>query len=162
MSGRSRPPTDEQKTGFFDSKSVRPRPKSETTRGYSSGEEGTGVGLEIASPTRVEIATPTQVTRPTNKSEPLRVISMKTPAELAAERKRAQAVAGQHQLKAEIRSLADVHKRNDTPAHGMGYLAPPRDVKHVRARRLREWVLWGSVVVIVSCAVMLAVWFLAR
>lgn len=160
MSARSRPPTDEQKTQFFDSNSVRPRPKHETSRGYSSGDEGTGVRLET--PTRVELATPTEVTAPPNRGEPLKVISMKTPAELAAEKKRVHADQANRQLKAEIRSLADVHKQRQTPPGGMGYLAPPRDVKGVRARRAREVALWGSVLVIVACAVMIAVWFLAR
>ena len=85
------------------------------------------------------------------------MVSMKTPAELAAEKK--QVLAKKHNV--EIRALSDVRRQHDTPARGMGYLAPPANRKERQARKVRDWLIWGSVLVIISCAVMLAVWFLA-
>ena len=43
----------------------------------------------------------------------------------------------------------------------MGYLAPPADQKERNVRKVRDWLIWGSVLVIISCLVMLGVWFLA-
>ncbi|MBA3818070.1 MAG: hypothetical protein H0X17_04215 [Deltaproteobacteria bacterium] len=162
MSARSRPPTDPQQTGIYDPQAGRARPKSPTSKGHESGiitvpEHGRRVDAAA-----VEVATPTMVDRPRERSEPLRVISMKTPRDVVAQRKRDQLQDAAREHKAQIRSLAEVRKQKGTPAGGMGYLAPPRDAKEVRARRLRDVVIWGSVVVIVGCAVMLGVWFLAR
>ena len=139
---RRRPPTDEQKTAIYDSQQ-RGRAAKPTKQGFESGQ--------------VEVATPTLVDKPRrDRSAPIRVISMKTPAAAARAKK---LTAKQH--KPEIRSLADVVKKNATPAHGMGYLAPPANPKERRGRKLRDWLIWGSVLVMITCAVMLAVWFLA-
>ncbi len=89
---------------------------------------------------------------PGPRSEPIRVMSMKTPA--PAEDKQARPVR-----EVRMRAMADVHQ---TPPRGMGFLAPPRDPKQARSRRWRDNVIWGSVAVIVAAVVMLAVWFLAR
>lgn len=139
---RQRPPTDELQTEVYGSP-PRARAVKSTKKGFESGE--------------IEIGTPTQIDPPKERSEPIRVISMKTPAEIAAE-KRAKLEAKQH--KAEIRALSDV-RQNATPPRGMGYLAPPADPRERNVRKLRDWLIWGSVLVIISCAVMLGVWFLA-
>lgn len=142
---RKRPSTDEQKTSIYDSR-THGRAKSATKKGFESGA------------TTLDIGTPTDIDPPRKeRSEPIRVISMKTPAEVAAERK--QLAAKQH--KPEIRALSDVLPRNATPPRGMGRLAPPADPRQARVRKLRDWLIWGSVLVIISCAVMLGVWFLA-
>ncbi|MDQ3365529.1 MAG: hypothetical protein M3680_08885 [Myxococcota bacterium] len=165
MSARSRPPTDPQQTGIYDPQAGRARPKSPTTKGHDSAiitVPDHGRRHEAAA---VEVATPTVIDRPRERTEPLRVISMKAPRDVGAERKRDQQEAAREATskpRAQIRSLAEVRKQQATPAGGMGYLAPPRDAKEVRARRLRDVMIWGSVVVIVGCAVMLGVWFLAR
>ena len=138
---RRRPPTDEQKTEIYDS-GQRARTNKPTRKGFESGE--------------VQLPTPTEIDPPRERSEPIRVISMKTPAELAAEKK--QVEQRKHQV--EIRALSDV-MRQSTPPRGHGYLAPPVDHRQRRVRRLRDWVIWGSVLVIISCVVMLGVWFLA-
>jgi hypothetical protein len=137
MSARSRPPTDELKTEIYDSSAGR-RPKSATQKGQ---------------PEPVPPAVPQA--RQRVESEPLRVISMKAPAEDTGK----QAVK-QHQVR--LRSLAEIHPRRDTPPSGLGFLAPPRDPREVRARRVRDYFVWGSIVVIVGCAVMIGVWLLAR
>lgn len=153
---RRRAPTDEQRTEIYDS-TQRARANRPTKKGFESGE--------IAIPTKpdkgqtLEIGTPTEIDPPRKeRSEPIRVISMKTPAEIAAENK-AKRAAKQH--KPEIRALADVVGQRSTPPRGMGNLAPPADPKERNVRKLRDWLIWGSILVIISCAVMLGVWFLA-
>lgn len=90
---------------------------------------------------------------PGPRSEPLRVVSMKTPQDLEEE-KRARSLP-----EVRLRAMSDVHQ---TPARGMGFLAPPHDPREARSRRRRDYVIWGSVAVIVAAVVMLAVWFIAR
>jgi hypothetical protein len=133
MSG---PDDDDRKTEIYDSRPGK-RAKSSTRRGHHQA--------------KVEHGTPTEVDAPPE----LKMISMKTPAELASEKRSAK----QHEVK--LRSLAEIHRRHDTPAGGLGFLAPPRDPGEVRARRLRDYVVWGSVVVIIGSAVMIGVWLLA-
>ncbi len=90
---------------------------------------------------------------PGPRSEPLRVVSMKTPQDLEEE-KQARSLP-----EVRLRAMSDVHQ---TPARGMGFLAPPHDPREARSRRRRDFVIWGSVAVIVAAVVMLAVWFIAR
>jgi hypothetical protein len=141
---RQRPPTDELATEVYDSQQ-RTRVDKPTKKGFESG--------------KVEIGTPTDLDPPKRaQTEPLRVISMKTPAELAAEKKKRSG----RQHKPQIRLLSEVvSARSATPPHGMGFLAPPADQKERNVRKLRDWLIWGSVLVIISCVVMLGVWFLA-
>jgi hypothetical protein len=141
---RKRPSTDEQRTSIYDSQAGK-RTKAETRKGFESG----------SIPTIPEIGTPTQIDPPRERSEPMRMISMKSPAEMAAEKKQAK----QHNV--EIRALSDVVRKNQTPPRGLGNLAPPADPKERQNRKVRDWLIWGSVLVIISCVVMLAVWFLA-
>ena len=132
MSARRKPPTEDTQTSVFDK-----RQPSEDERRRA-----------------VELTTPTQIDGP--PSQPIRVISMKTPAELAAE-KRAQ-LAKNHIV--QIRAISEV-SRHDTPTN-LGRLAPPRDPAGARARRLRELVIWGSAVLLVASVVTLGVWLIAR
>lgn len=89
------------------------------------------------------------------RSEPLPIISMKDALSASAEKR----AAKEHRV--QLRPLSEV-RRADTQPQNLGYLAPPRDPKAVRIRRFHDLIMWGSVVVIVGCLVMLAVWFLAR
>jgi hypothetical protein len=146
---RRRPPTDEQKTSIYDS-GQRARGKKETRKGFESGE------IELPTPTEIDPVGAAPTSSPREKSEPIRVISMKTPAQIAAEKQKVD--KKKHQV--EIRALSDVARQN-TPPRGMGNLAPPVDYRQRRQRRLRDWLIWGSVLVIISCVVMLGVWFLA-
>ena len=92
---------------------------------------------------------------PGPQSEPFRAVSMKTPAEV--EDKQARPVR-----EVRMRPMAEVRQQQQTPPQGMGFLAPPRDPKEARSRRRIDYIIWGSVAVIVAAVVMLAVWFLAR
>jgi hypothetical protein len=147
MSARRRPPTDELATEIYDSQQgQRTRVDKPTKKGFESG--------------RVEIGTPTDLDPPKRaQTEPMRVISMKTPAEVAAGKMKRSA----RQHKPQIRLLSEVvASKSATPPHGMGFLAPPADPKERNVRKLRDWLIWGSVLVIISCVVMLAVWFIAE
>lgn len=147
MSARRKPPTEDQKTGVYDSgrsRTVRP-----TQKGLGGPRPSDAERRRV-----VELTTPTQVDAP--PSEPIRVISMKTPAELAAE-KREQA-AKNHVV--QMRAISEV-SRHDTPTN-LGRLAPPRDPAGARARRVRDFVIWGSAVLLVASVVTLGVWLIAR
>jgi len=161
MTARSRPPTDQQKTSTYDSS-------------RDARAEVRGAAVEIGTPTEVtpprqdareggagaspEAASPGAVAGP-ERSEPLRVISMKAPRAAASEESQP---VKQH--KPRLRRLSEVSPQRRaamTPPGGLGYIAPPRDPREVRTRRWREYVMWGSIVVILAAAVMLGVWFLA-
>lgn len=94
--------------------------------------------------------------KPTGKP-PFRAISMKTPGHEPPP-----ADQGTPDLrKAKLRAISEVSPIPQTPRN-LGYLAPPRNAAEVRARRVRDYVIWGSIAVMLACAIALAVWFLAR
>jgi hypothetical protein len=116
---------------------------------------------EVATPTHVdprrpiEQGTPTEVTARAERSEPIRVFSMKDqtgPRKPRTDDHRA--------MQVQLRSMAEVSRRHDTPV-GLGHLAPPRDAKQARNRRLIDNVMWGGVAIILACGIMLAIWFVA-
>jgi hypothetical protein len=87
--------------------------------------------------------------------EPIRVISMKDasgPRKPRTDERRA--------VKVQLRSIAEA-RRHDTPPAGLGHLAPPRDPKKARNRRLIDNVIWGCVAIMLACAIMLAIWLVA-
>lgn len=92
-------------------------------------------------------------------SQPLRVISMKTPAEIAAERKGEPKVV---QVDPRRMQLREMRPRHATPPQGLGRLAPPRDEREHRVRRRQDLLIWGSIIVIVGSFVTLGIWFIAR
>ena len=47
-------------------------------------------------------------------------------------------------------------------AQNLGHVAKPYDPKEARARRMREYVIWGCIAVILASAIALVVWFVAR
>ena len=94
---------------------------------------------------------------PGPQSAPIRAVSMKTPQALDAELPADRALP-----QVRIRAMSELNP-HATPPQGMGYLAPPRDPNQARPpRRWQDFVIWGSLVVIVAAVVTLAVWFLAR
>lgn len=168
MSDRSRPPTDGEPTAVHgdpdrppgaQARAAQPRPRTPTKK---------GAGVELATPTAVspprpEPAAPVPAAVPEQtRSEPIRVISMKAPGEARGDASEPSQPVKQHQPR--LRPLSEVSQQRRaalTPPAGLGYLAPPRDPKEARTRRQREYVIWGSVVVMLAGVVMLAVWFLA-
>ncbi len=155
MSARAKRPTDDpdERTSVYDP-DARRRPHKPTKQGVPGG---------------LIIETPTEIDRPgfaadaprdmvdaalAQRSEPIRAISMKE----AVGEQRAQ--VQRRELAVQLRSMSDV-RRPDTPAD-LGRLAPPRDPREVRARRVRDLVIWACVAIIFACGVTLVVWFAAR
>jgi hypothetical protein len=152
MSARSRPPTDEQKTAYYD-----PEQDPHRARTRRVGGVEIGTPTEVTPPAGEQLASGEHAARP-ERSEPIRVISMKAAAEPSEERPPVR----QHQPR--LRRLSEVtppRQRVATPPGGLGYLAPPRDPREARTRHRREYLKWGSAVVILAVIVMLGVWFLA-
>ncbi len=133
------------------------RAKAATQRGHDGAS---GPAPRPSNPRALPLAAPhpsviqPAVQPPRDRSEPMRVISMKTPADLDNEEK-AQRVLPVVKL----RAISEIHQ---APTRGMGNLAPPRDPREVRSRRLRDNVIWGALAVILASVVTLAIWFLAR
>lgn len=102
----------------------------------------------------VEVPTPTEVTV-RERSEPIRVFSMKDatgPGRRHTDDRRA--------MQVQLRSIAEVTRRHETPVD-LGHLAPPRDPRKARTRRLVDNVMWGCVAIMLACGIMLAIWLIA-
>jgi hypothetical protein len=59
-----------------------------------------------------------------------------------------------------LRAVSEV-----TPAQApqnLGHVAPPYDPEEARARKVREYVIWGCVAVMLASVIALVVWFAAR
>jgi len=155
MTARSRPPTDQQRTAIYDPERQGRRPGVEM-----------GTPTEV-SPPRFEASRASPERARSEPSEPIRVISLKGPP--SEERRAMQGPASEERRAVQahqprLRRLSEVspqRRHTATPPGGLGYLAPPRDPREVATRRRREYLRWGSVVVILAVAVMLGVWFLA-
>jgi hypothetical protein len=116
---------------------------------------------EVPTPTHVdprrpiEQGTPTEITARAERSEPIRVFSMKDqtgPRKPRTDERRA--------MQVQLRSMAEVARRHDTPVD-LGHLAPPRDPKQARNRRLIDNAMWAGVAIMLACAIVLAIWFVA-
>lgn len=128
---------DDDQTSICDGPSRR---KKSTKRGYEGSEQ-----------TPMMIDAPPQ----RDRSEPIRVISMKTPQASPARR----AIKTKaHKVK--LRAMSDLDGGRLTPPRG--HLAPPRDAKQARARRTRDLVIWSCAVIVIGSIVMIAVWLIAR
>jgi hypothetical protein len=81
-------------------------------------------------------------------------ISMKTPpdAQRAPETRR-------ELPHIKLRALSEM-SRAKAPAN-LGNLAPPYDAAAARNRTVREYIVWGSLAVILACGIALVVWFAA-
>lgn len=89
--------------------------------------------------------------------QPMRAISKKTPGVSAPTDTPERGVP-----KVKLRAMSEISSGQVTPPKALGYLAPPRDPADVRARRRRDFVVWGSICVMIACAVALGIWFVAR
>jgi hypothetical protein len=122
---------------------------------FEGDETREGMGFAGVAPRPVEQGTPTVVARP-EPSEPIRVFSMK---DQTAPQRRPDAQRAP--LHVQLRSLAEVSRRHDTPPVGLGRLAPPRDPRQARARRLRDNLGWACVALGLAGAISLAIWLAA-
>jgi hypothetical protein len=90
------------------------------------------------------------------RANTVEMISMKTPAELAAEKAKRKSAPVQVQL----RSIAEAGRHNSAPPGAYGYLAPPSDAP----RGLPAWVRYAAMAatsLAIAIVVALAIWFLA-
>lgn len=92
-----------------------------------------------------------------DRSGPIQAISMKTPGDVprAAEANPPTPMLQRPKLRA-VSEITPVKQQN------FGHVARPYDPEEARARRLRDYVIWGCVAVILACAIALVVWFVAR
>jgi hypothetical protein len=148
MSARAHSPTNEVATELFD---------EERQGALRAAPPPSATPLDPHPP--IEAAAPIERSR-LERSEPIRAISMKD--HTAATKPRSEGVRGplSVQLSVQLRSMAEVAGRNDTPVR-LGHLAPPRDPRQARARRVRDNVVWAGVAVALACAISLAIWFIA-
>jgi hypothetical protein len=94
------------------------------------------------------------------RSEPMRAISMKTPADVATAKAPKEPKNVRPQIpQVKLRSLAEASRT--TPSRGMGNLAPPRDPREARKQRLWSNTFWASIAVIIGSLVALGIWLIA-
>jgi hypothetical protein len=132
-----------------------PRGAARIAPGAAQGESWELVTEVTPRPVPVEQATPTELTARPERSEPLRVISMKDPAEGAVQRTAAPRVP----LHVQLRTMAEVAGVHE-PA-GLGRLAPPHDPRHARMRRRRANLAWACLAVALAGGISLAIWLIA-
>jgi hypothetical protein len=174
MSARARRPTDlgtgagtvDMRGQYAPHRTVPPPPASVDQDPTGMAPRPRSSAVEQATPTEIDPpgvgdpgraarpGTPIPVARGEERSEPIRVISMKD--RIAPRRRRDEKPAPQVQL----RSLAEVRRRADTPV-GLGHLAPPRDPREVRARRLRANLRWGCVALALAAVISVVIWLVA-
>lgn len=122
--------------------------------GAPAAEQPTPTVIEPGPPTEpIEQATPTEIAARPERSEPIRVISMKDRAAPRAEDARVP-------LHVQLRSMAEVAGLQDS-ASRLGHLAPPRDPRQARKRRQRDNVVWACVAIALACVISLGIWLIA-
>jgi hypothetical protein len=89
-------------------------------------------------------------------SQPIRAISMKTPADpnLQPVEK-----AERDMPHVKLRAMSEVARAQQP--QNLGNFAAPYDASEARKRTAREMVIWGSLVVILASVIALGVWFVA-
>ena len=207
MTTRARRPTDETGTdaGTDTGTEVYTPERQRALFGASPGEriassseswdqDATDVDARSTSPADrptlqvIDQTTPTEVAARPERSEPIRMISMKERAaseprparrsredqddkrERGALARRSRedqddkgergARAPRAPLHVQLRSMAEVAGVHAS-ASGLGRLAPPRDPQQARKRRQRDNVVWACVAVLLACAISLGIWLIA-
>jgi hypothetical protein len=162
MTVRSRRSTQEG-TGVFDPErrparlETPPHGAALTAPGAAAPGEPWELVTEVTPrPVPVEQATPAELTARPERSEPLRVISMKDQAGGAMPRATAEPRAPLH---VQLRTMAEVAGVRE-PA-GLGRLAPPHDPRQARMRRRRADLAWGCLAVALAGGISLAIWLIA-
>jgi hypothetical protein len=112
---------------------------------------------QLSPQTAVDQATPTELMARPERSEPIRVISMK---ERTDDRPRREPTAPRVPLHVQLRSMAEVAGLQDPPS-SLGHLAPPRDPRQARARRRQNNLVLGLVTVALAGGISFAIWLVA-
>jgi len=163
-----------ERTPLALSRAPQPRPEPRSSPVDARAQPGPEVTpfaarspVEYATPTHVDQgpggapeppggqAVPVESRRRLERSEPIRVISMKD-----HEAPKPRAEEARVPLHVQLRSMAEVAGLHDAPVD-LGNLAPPRDPRQARARRLRANVVWAGVAIVLACVISLAIWFIA-
>lgn len=111
---------------------------------------------------RGQSETPMQPPPPVLPAQPaapaprIQAISMKTPA---SPNLRPVEKPDREMPHVKLRAMSEV-ARAQQPQH-LGNLAPPYDPAEARKRSMREYVVWGSLAVMLASAIALVVWFVA-
>ncbi len=141
---------------------VTPRPvPADLTEGFAprpAGEAGRVPTPHLAS---LDQAAPTELTARPERSEPLRVISMKDRVEGGVPRAAAEPRVPLH---VQLRTMAEVAGVHDPAGPGradLGHLAPPHDPRQARMRRRRADLAWACVAVALAGGITLAIWLIA-
>ncbi|HEY0482975.1 MAG TPA: hypothetical protein VGD37_35880 [Kofleriaceae bacterium] len=138
-------------TWELDATQVTPRP--DAGAGAAPVERSTPTSVDPRPP--IEQGTPTELIARPERSEPMRVISMKDRAT-----GRPPPSEPRVPLHVQLRSMAEVAGVHE-PACALGRLAPPRDPRQARARRRRANFAWACVAIALACGISLAIWLVA-
>jgi hypothetical protein len=103
-----------------------------------------------------EQATPTELTARPERSEPVRVISMKHQVEAGMPRTPVEQRVPLHLQLRTIAEVAGIHE-----AAGLGRLAPPHDPRQARKRRRLANLAWAGVAVVLAAGISIAIWLIA-
>jgi hypothetical protein len=93
---------------------------------------------------------------------PIKVVSKKTPGQVSSGEIPLPPDVARPRPQVKLRAISELASKPHTPQQQLGYLAPPRDPNEVRARRRRDFVVWGSICVILACVFALGIWFIAK
>jgi hypothetical protein len=104
------------------------------------------------------LATPTSLAARPERSEPIRVISMKDQA--GAGQPRITEEPPRVPLHVQLRTMAEVAGMHDPPS-ALGRLAPPHDPRQVRNRHRRDNLVWACVAIVLAGGISLAIWLIA-
>ena len=136
-----------------------PRTKRGTAKGHESGAIPIPKNIAAGAPDddqKTGIYDSGERRTNVEHSGSIQVISMKTPGvgsgPAPVERPRPQV---------KLRAISEITPV-DRAVPDLGRLAPPRDPRDVRARRVRDYIVWASIAVIIASAIALGIWFLAR
>ncbi len=129
---------------------MRDRKQTPTEPGIASSG-----GFTDDAPTTLHKGDETQSAPPVPRAAQMVAISMKTPTDLQV---RVEKVA-RELPHIKLRAMSEF-SRAQMPQN-LGNLAPPYDPAEARNRTVREYIVWGSLAVILACGIALAIWFAA-
>lgn len=126
--------------------------------GPPASEQATPTHIEPGRPIRTnDRGTPTELTARPERSEPIRVISMK---DRTGGEPRPRHAEPRVPLHVRLRSMAEVAGLSDQ-RNALGNLAPPHDPRRARRRRQRDNVMWACVAIVLACGISLGIWLVA-
>jgi hypothetical protein len=119
---------------------------------------GKSVPSAVQAAAKKQQAAPMQAISMKDSSARIQAISMKTPGTQQAPAREPNPPTP-ILARPKLRAIAEVTPANQQK---LGHMAAPYDPEEARARRLREYVIWGCVAVMLASAIALVVWFTAR